>query len=118
VNVKWKGLDGRMSKVPAEIQFFVDVNEKAFPFARNIKGYRGEGTYAVMQSMIEEPNPHGTSMLLSKGAREMDAHLNHVFQFERVDSFVSPAFVVDNIGCPRQTLLVLTPRSEWAKLFL
>jgi hypothetical protein len=71
-----------------------------------------------MQSMIEEPNPHGTSLLLSKGAREVDAHLNHVFQFERVDSFIGPAFVVDNIGCPRQTLLVLTPRSEWAKLFL
>jgi hypothetical protein len=65
-----------------------------------------------------EPNPHGTSLLLSKGARELDAHLNHVFQFEWVDSFVDPAFVVDNIGCPCQTLLVLTPRSEWAKLFL
>jgi hypothetical protein len=119
VNVKWKGLDGRMSIVPAEVQFFVDVNENVFPYASHIKGYKGDGTYAVIQSMKEEPNPHSNSQLLSRGVRETDASKrNRVFHFERVDSFVSPAFVVDNIGCPQQTLLVLTPRLEWAKLFL
>jgi hypothetical protein len=28
------------------------------------------------------------------------------------------AFVIDNIGCPKSSLFVLTPRSEWAKEFL
>jgi hypothetical protein len=117
VNVKWKGLDGRMSKVPAKIQFFVDVNENAFPYARHIKGYRGPETYAVIQLMKEEPNPHANSHLLRRGVHEMDAsNKNRVFHFEHVDSFVNPTFVVDNIGCPRHTLLVLTPLLEWAKL--
>ena len=119
VNVKWKGLDGRMSKVPAEIQFFVDVNDNVFPYARYIKGYRGPGTYAVIQLMKEDPKPHGNSQLLRRGVCELDAsNKNRVFHFECVDSFVNPTFVVDNIGCPRHTLLVLTPRLEWANLFL
>jgi hypothetical protein len=113
VNVSWKYVDGTMTKVPAEIQFFVDVKEEIFPYAGNLPGYRGEGTYALIQSMVEEPKPHSHSQLLSRGVREKD-----IFHFQRVDSFVDPAFVVDNIGCLHQTLLVLTPRSEWAKLFL
>jgi hypothetical protein len=72
-NVKWKGLDGRMSEVPAEIHFFVDVNENVFPYARDIKGYRGLGTYAVIQSMKEDPNPYGNSQLLRRRVCEMDA---------------------------------------------
>jgi hypothetical protein len=96
VNVKWKGLDGRMSKVPAEIQFFVNVNENVFPYARHIKGCRGPGTYVVIQLMKEEPNPHGNSCLLRRGVCEMDAsNKNRVFHFERVDSFVNLTFVVN-----------------------
>ena len=113
VNVSWRSDDGTLSKVPAEIQFFVDVNEELFPFAAHLMGYRGEGTYALIQSMKEEPKPYSTSLLLSRGVREKD-----VFHFQRVDTIVDPAFVVDNIGCPHQSLFVLTPRSEWANLFL
>jgi hypothetical protein len=117
--VKWKGLDGRMSKVPAEIQFFINVNDNVFPYARDIKGYRGPGTYAVIQLMKKDPKPHGNSQLLRRGVCEMDAsNKNSVFHFERVDSFVNPTCVVHNIGCPRHTLLVLTPCLEWANLFL
>lgn len=118
VNVSWKGLDGRMSKVPAEIQFFVDVNKELFTYALNLEGYRGEGIYAVIQSMVKEPNPHGNSLLLSSGVREKDLLKLDAFHFQWVNSFVDPVFVVDNIGCPKGSLLVLTPRSEWAKLFL
>jgi hypothetical protein len=97
--VKWKGLDGRMSKVPAEIQFFVNVNDNVFPYARYIKGYRGPGTYAVIQLMKEDPDFHGNSQLLRRGVCKMDAsNKNWVFHSERVDSFVNPTFVVDNIG--------------------
>ena len=113
VNVSWRSDDGTFTTVPAEIQFFVDVNEEHFPFAVNLTGYRGEGMYALIQSMEEETQPHGTSLLLSRGVREKDT-----FHFQRVDTLLDPAFVVDNIGCPHQSLLVLTPRSEWAKLFL
>lgn len=73
----------------------------------------GEGTYALIQSMVEEPKPHGHSQLLSRGVCEKDT-----FHFQQVDSFVDLAFVVNNIGCPHQTLLVLTPHSEWVKSFL
>jgi hypothetical protein len=113
VNVSWKNDDGSFSKVPAEIQFFVDIKEELFPFASKIPSYRGEGTYALVQSMVDEPKPHGYSMLLSTGVREKDQ-----YHFQRVDTFVEPAFVVDNIGCPQQSLLVLSPRREWAGYFL
>jgi hypothetical protein len=109
-----------MSTVPAEIQFFIDINEQVFPYARSIKGYIGKGMYAILQSMKEEPKQVGESQLLNKGYREVYGSniANRVFWFGRVDSFVNPAFIVDNIGCPQQSLFVLTPRSQWAKSFL
>jgi hypothetical protein len=121
VNVKWRGLDRRMKTVPAEIIFFVDVNEQLFPYARSISGYRGEGTYAVIHSMKEEPKTFGSCQLLSRGIRETEGEgqlKKNVFHFQHVDSFVNPAFVVDNIGCRNDSLFVLLPRSEWAKEFL
>jgi hypothetical protein len=65
--------------------------KKYFLVPRILKG-GGKGTYAVIQSMVEEPSPHGSSQLLtvSKGLHEKD-----VFHFQRVDSFVNPIFVVD-----------------------
>jgi hypothetical protein len=121
VNVSWKCLDGRMRKVPAEIIFFIDVNEQLFPYAGSISGYRGEGTYTVIHSMKEEPNTFGSSQLLSQGICETEDEgecTKNVFHFQWVNSFVNPAFVIDNIGCPNNSLFVLTPRSEWAKEFL
>jgi hypothetical protein len=114
VNVRWRSdKDGTFSAVPAEIQFFVHVTEEIFPFARFLHGYRGEGTYALIQSMAKETRPHGTSSLLSRGVREKG-----IYHLQKVDTLLDPAFIVDNIGCPRQSLLVLTPRTEWASLFL
>jgi hypothetical protein len=107
VNVEWKGLDGRMSEVPAEIQFFINMNENVFPYTRYIKGYRGPGTYAVIQLMKEDTNFHGNSQLLRRGVHKTDAsNKNRVFHFERVNSFVvNPTFVVDNMGCQRNPFL-------------
>jgi hypothetical protein len=118
VVVKWIGQDKRITRVPAEIQFFVNITDEIFPDADNIQGYKGDGTYAVIHSMEKETIPHNDSLLLSRGVREKDNNETPVYHLQRVDSFVRPAFVVDNIGCPRQSLLVLTPRSEWSKLFL
>jgi hypothetical protein len=118
VYVKWRGLNGKFTKVPGEIQFFVKVSDDDFPNAATIAGYRGEGTYAIIQSMLEEPTPFGDSKLLFSGTREKDDEDNHVFHFQKVDTFVRPVFVVDNIGCPRQSLFVVRPRSEWSGLFI
>jgi hypothetical protein len=110
-----------MRKVPSKITFFVDVNEELFPYAESISGYRGEGTYAIIHSMEEEPDTLGSSQLLRRGICKTvgeGERKKNVFHFQRVDSFVSPAFVVDNVGCPRKSLFVLTPRSNWANKFL
>lgn len=96
VYVSWECEDGLLTKVPAEIQLFVDVNKELFPYAGNLPGYKGEGTYTQIQSMLEEPVPHGPSKLvLSWGIREQD-----IYHFQWVDTFLDPAFVIDNIGCP------------------
>jgi hypothetical protein len=118
VYVKWRGNDGSLSEVPGEIQFFVRICDDHYPNAPNINGYRGQGSYAVLQSMEDEPTPFGDSLLLSSGKREKDEESNNVFHFQRVDTFVRPAFVVDNIGCPSQSLFVVRPRSDWSGLFL
>jgi hypothetical protein len=64
-------------KCPPRYSFFVEVNEELFPFAAHLMGYRGEGTYALIQSMKEEPKPYNMSLLLSRGLREKD-----VFHFQ------------------------------------
>jgi hypothetical protein len=80
-----------LTKVPAEIQLFVDVNKELFPYAGNLPGYKGEGTYTQIQSMLEEPVPHGPSKLvLSWGIREQD-----IYHFQWVDTFLDPAFVIE-----------------------
>jgi hypothetical protein len=120
VNIEWIGPNRRTTKVPAEIQFFVHVTEEIFSSAPYLHGYRGEGTYAVIHSMNEAPIPHGNSLLLDRGVREKEKNSDRdVFHLQRVDSsFVGPAFVVDNIGCPRKSLLVLLPRSKWYDCFI
>jgi hypothetical protein len=119
VYVKWKDLDQKFVEVPAEIQFFVKVSEDIFPNLAYIDGYRGDRTYAVIHSMLKEPTPVGDSLLLLSGTREKDKdNKDDVFQLQKVDTFVGPAFVVDNIGCPRNSLFVVRPRSEWPNLFL
>jgi hypothetical protein len=67
--------------------------------------------------MKDEPDAVGTSQLLTREIRETLAFKN-VFHFQKVDSFVNPAFVVNNIGCPNHSLFVITPMPEWAKEFL
>jgi hypothetical protein len=67
VNVSWKLLNGRLRKVPAEIIFFVDVNYQQCPHAETLNGFSGEGTYAVIHSMKDEPDAVGSSQLLTRG---------------------------------------------------
>jgi hypothetical protein len=73
----------------------------------------------VIQLIKDDPNFHGNCQLLRRGIHEMDAsNKNRVFHFECVNSFINSTFVVNNIGCPRNSLFVLTLSLEWANLFL
>ena len=47
--------------------FFVNVNYQQCPYAETITGFRGEGTYAVIHSMKDEPDAVGSSQLLTRG---------------------------------------------------
>jgi hypothetical protein len=68
--------------------------------------------------MRDEPNAVGSSQLLTHGIQET-LDFQNVFHFQKVDSFVNPAFVVNNIGCLNHSLFVITPMShQWAKEFL
>jgi hypothetical protein len=109
VNISWKLLNGRLRKVPAQI--FFNVNYQQCPYAETINGFRGEGTYAVIHLMKDKPDAVGSSQLLTHGIHET-LDFKNVFHFQKVDSFVNPAFVVDNIGCPNHSLFVITPMSE------
>jgi hypothetical protein len=67
--------------------------------------------------MKGKPDAVKSSQLLTCGIRER-LDFKNVFHFQKVDSFVNPALVVDNICCPNHSLFVITPMSEWAKEFL
>jgi hypothetical protein len=94
-----------------EIMFFVDLREKVIPFMSQVQGVTEAGTYAVIHSLDKETAPMPDSCLLSTGTRAM------TYNLVNTTSFKDTAFVIDNVGCPRKSVLVIRPTSEWAQLF-
>lgn len=97
--------------VVGEIMFFVDLRENVIPFMSQVEGVTEAGTYAVIHSLDKETAPMPDSCLLSTGTRAL------TYNLVNTTSFKDTAFVIDNVGCPRRSVLVLRPTKEWAQLF-
>jgi len=96
----------------SKIILFLDLRVAILPNMTDIQGYVNPGTYAVVQTLEEQPKPVSTSVLLST------CTLSSEYYLVPTSSFVKPAFVVDNVGCPIRSLFVVPPMDEWADLFL
>jgi hypothetical protein len=57
----------KTEKSPGLDYFFVNVNYQQCPYAETINGFRGEGTYALIHSMKDEPDSVGSPQLLTHG---------------------------------------------------
>lgn len=91
--------------------FFVDLRENVIPFMLQVEGVTEVGTYAVIHSLANEPAPMDDSCLLGTGVRAKSYNLVSTMAFK------DTAFVIDNVGCPRNSVFVIRPNSEWASLF-
>ena len=91
--------------------FFVDLRADVIPFMLQVEGVTDVGTYAVIHSLVSEPSPMADSCLLCTGLRAKG------YNFVSTTSFKDTAFVIDNVGCPDESVLVVRPKSEWANLF-
>jgi hypothetical protein len=78
----------------------------------HIQGYFNPGTYALVQTLEEQPTPLDKSVFL------FTCTLSDEFYLVPTSSFVKPAFVVDNVGCQNKSLFVVPPMNEWAGFFL
>jgi hypothetical protein len=97
--------------VAGQIMFFVDLRENVIPFMLQIEGVTEVGTYAVIHSLASEPAQVDDSCLLGTGVRAKGYNL------VSTTAFKDTAFVIDNVGCPRNSVFVIRPNSEWATLF-
>jgi hypothetical protein len=97
--------------VLGQIMFFVDLRENIIPFLSQVQGVTEAGTYAVIHSLDNEPTPMPDSCLLSRGIRAK------TYNLVSTTSFKDTAFVIDNVGCPQKSVMVIRPTSEWPKLF-
>jgi hypothetical protein len=97
--------------VVGEIMFFVDLCENVIPFMLQVEGVTDVGTYAVIHSLENEPSPMPDSCLLATGTHAK------TYNLVSTTSFKDTAFVIDNVGCPRKSVVVIHPNSEWAQLF-
>jgi hypothetical protein len=97
--------------VIGQIMFFVDLRENVIPFMSQVEGVTEAGTYAVIHSLESEPMPMPDSCLLSTGTRAK------TYNLVNTASFKDTAFVTDNVGCPRKSVVVIRPNKEWANLF-
>jgi predicted aconitase len=90
--------------------FFVDLRDNVIPFMSRVEGVTEAGTYAVIHSLESDPAPMPDSCLLSSGIR------TKAYNLVSTSSFKDTAFVID-VGCPRKSVVVIRPNSEWAQLF-
>ena len=91
--------------------FFVDLQENVIPFMLQVEGVTEVGTYAVIHSLAYVPPQLDDSCLLCTGVRAKGYNL------VSTTAFKDTAFVIDNLGCPRNSVFVIRPNSEWATLF-
>jgi hypothetical protein len=96
----------------SKIILFVDLSHSLLPNMPDIEGYVHPGTYALVQTLQEQPVPVDKSVLLST------CILSDKFYLVPTVSFRKPAFVVDNVGCKNRSFFVVPPMDEWAELFL
>jgi hypothetical protein len=110
-----KDAQGRVTNVfedhLSKILIFVDFTKSLLPNMTDIVGYVSPGTYALVQTLEEQPVPVRNSVLLSTCILSNDYYL------VPTSSFRKPAFVVDNVGCENRSLFVVPPMDEWAELF-
>jgi hypothetical protein len=96
-----------------KIILFIDFTLNVLPNMSDIEGYVDGGMYAIVQGLVEEkPKDVKESVLLTT------CTLSTKFYLVPTSSFVRPAFVVDNVGCPNKSLFVVPPMSSWADEFL
>lgn len=98
-------------EVVGQIMFFVDIREPVIPFMSQVEVFVEAGTYAVIHSLESEPTPIDDSCLLTTGLR------SKTYNLVSTTAFVDTAFVIDNVGCPHKSVLVVRPNKEWAQLF-
>lgn len=97
--------------IPGQILMFVDFCKHGIPFMDNVEGYVGPGTYAIVRCLDTEPTPLKDSVLLLTGHRHDNLTL------VSTESFQGPICIVDNIGCPKKSVFILHPRTDWAEEF-
>jgi hypothetical protein len=97
--------------VLGEIMFFVDLRDNVIPFMSQVEGVTEAGTYAVIHSLESDPTPMPDSCLLSTGVR------TKAYNLVSTSSFKDTAFVINNVGCPHKSVVVICPSSEWAQLY-
>jgi hypothetical protein len=100
-----------ISILPGQILMFVDLRRHKIPFMDNLDGYNGPGTYAVVRCLDGEPKALKNSVLILSTRRHWDLTL------VSTEHFYEPICVVDNIGCPNKSVLVVRPRRDWANEF-
>ena len=79
----------------------------------NIEGYINAGMYILVQGLVKEKPLQVPDSVLHTTCK-----LSNDFYLVPTTSFVSPAFVVDNVECPNESLFMVPPMSMWADEFL
>ena len=97
----------------SKIILFIDLSKKLFPNMSDINGYVDPGMYALVQGLFEDKPIHVEDSVLLDTCT-----LSNDFYLVPTSSFVRPAFVVDNVGCPNKSLFVVPPKSKWVDRFL
>jgi hypothetical protein len=97
--------------IPGQILMFVDFRNHMIPNMDNLEGYDGPGTYAVVRCLDGEPTPLENSVLILTGRRHKEVTL------VSTEHFHEPVCVVDNLGCPNKSVLIVRPRRDWADEF-
>ena len=91
--------------------FFIDLRESIIPFMLQVDGVTKVGTYAVIHSLNSVPAHVDDSCLFFAGVRA------NGYNLVSTTAFKDTAFVIDNVGCPHNSVFVVRPTSEWATLF-
>jgi hypothetical protein len=96
---------------PSKIILFVDLKDSLLQNMTDIEGYGSPGTFALVQMLEKQPAPVVKSVLLST------CTLSDKLNLVPMSSFCRAAFLVNNVGCKKRSLIVVPPIEEWAGLF-